>query len=149
MPLQRSRVCNTDIEDKANVPMKDDHIIAPPPLIWLLLSMWKFSGHALKTPLLPCHHLSQLLHPCAKKRSNGMYNICIWRAIHQTGRCQFLPSFPMTAVFILRVISFQISLSWVVYWQQARKQASKHMSLVLVVLFTYWFSTNTWRGQEP
>lgn len=42
-----------------------------------------------------------------------------WRMIPQTGRCQFLPSFPMSAVFILRVISFQISLSWVVYWKQA------------------------------
>lgn len=70
-------------------------------------------------PLLPCQHLSQLLHPCGKERSNGKYNICIWHVIHQNGRCQFLPSFPMTAAFILRVISFQISLSWVVYWKQA------------------------------
>lgn len=62
-----------------------------------------------------------------------------WRMIHQTGRCQFLPSFPMTAVFILRGISFQISLSWVVYWKQA--SAFSHLffaeRLALVIFHKY------------
>lgn len=119
LPLQRSRLCNTETGDKVTI--KDDCIITfffPP----FGSYCWRGSSLAMATRPPSCSASTNASCFTLVPRRGVMGRIIYasaWRMIHQTGRCQFLPSFPMTAVFILRGISFQISLSWVVYWKQA------------------------------
>lgn len=122
MPLQRSTVCNTEMGDKVTI--KNDCIIT----FFSLFGNYCWCGSSL---VMANRAPSPTTRPARTNAScftlvprRGVMGRIIyasaWRMTHQTGRCQFLPSFPVTAVFILRVISFQISLSWVVYWKQAR-----------------------------
>lgn len=92
--------------------------------------MWKFSGRGLKTPSCPASIWASCFTVVPREVTGRVIYASAWRMICQTGRCHFPPSFPMSAVFILRVISFQISLSWVVYWKQASAYVTCSCSLL-------------------